>query len=394
LFGRNQIQVSGNYGYAGRAGLPAAGFRTSFSRDGFGPEIAVTMQQVYLPGHGDLAGLNGPEGIPALRSVSVSMHDSVSISDDLRLDYGAAFDSISFLDRLNSMSKFARLTYSLGNLGTVQAAFSAGAPPVQLVAGGYRDNHEVGGDAVALSGTLAALGVLPRLSLVDGHMALQRSENFELGYEKRIKSTTVDFTGYRESITNLAMTVAAPNDLFPAGDLLPDISSRSSVLNAGSFQRFGYAASVAQGLGDKLQLGASVGRAGALMGPGQDLAVSSAEDLRSNLRTTQRFWASARASAVLPVIGTQITGSYEWTDYRALMPSHFYLTQSAYPESGLNIRVRQPLPSFPGMPGRLEATAEMRNMLAQGYLSIGDHGQSVLLIQNPRAVRGGLSFIF
>jgi hypothetical protein len=94
------------------------------------------------------------------------------------------------------------------------------------------------------------------------------------------------------------------------------------------------------------------------------------------------------------VIGTQITGSYEWTDYRALMPSHFYLTQSAYPESGLNIRVRQPLPSFPGMPGRLEATAEMRNMLAQGYLSIGDHGQSVLLIQNPRAVRGGLSFIF
>jgi uncharacterized protein YutE (UPF0331/DUF86 family) len=46
------------------------------------------------------------------------------------------------------------------------------------------------------------------------------------------------------------------------------------------------------------------------------------------------------------------------------------------------------------MPGRLEATAELRNMLAQGYVRVSDAGQSVVLIQNPRAVRGGLSFIF
>jgi hypothetical protein len=46
------------------------------------------------------------------------------------------------------------------------------------------------------------------------------------------------------------------------------------------------------------------------------------------------------------------------------------------------------------MPGRLEASAELRNMLAQGYITLSDAGQNVLLIQNPRAVRGGLSFIF
>src|SRR5258708_18255466 len=80
LFGRNQLQVSGNVGYSARAGLPAAGFRTSFSREGFGPELAVTMQQVYLPGRGGLAVVNGQaEGSPAIRSVSVSLHDSVAI---------------------------------------------------------------------------------------------------------------------------------------------------------------------------------------------------------------------------------------------------------------------------------------------------------------------------
>lgn len=395
LFGRNRLQVSGNVGYNARAGLPTAAFRTSYSREGFGPEVAVTMQQIYLPGRAGQALVTGQaEGAPAIRSVSVAMHDSMAITGDLRLDYGLALDSISFLDHLNYLSKFARLTYTLGSMGTLQLAYSTGAPPVQFLAGDHADNRELHGNDAALAADLAALSVLPRLSLLDGRATVQRSQDFELGYEKKLNSTTFDVTGYRESVSNFAMTVSTPDDLFAAGDLLPDISSKSSVLNAGSFQRFGYAASVTQALGDKIELGTSFGRAGALTAGTQEFTSTSADQLRSNLHPTQRFWASARASATLPITGTQITGSYQWMDYRALMPTHFYLTQRAYPETGLNIRVRQPIPSFLGMPGRLEATAELRNMLAQGYVRVSEGGQSVLLIQNPRAVRGGLSFIF
>ena len=47
------------------------------------------------------------------------------------------------------------------------------------------------------------------------------------------------------------------------------------------------------------------------------------------------------------------------------------------------------------LPWRMEATADMRNMLAQGYLTLGmANGQQLVLIENPRSVRGGLSFIF
>lgn len=396
LFGRNRLQLSGNVGYSAGAALPAAGFRTSFSRDGFGPEVAVTMQQVYLPGRsGPSVAPGQPEGAPAIRTLSVAMHDSREITENLRFDYGAALDSITFLDHLNYVSKFARLTYTLGNDGQIQLAYSSGAPPVQLLAAEQTSNRtELGTNDAALAGDLAALSVLPRLSLIDGRAAVQHSQDFEIGYEKKLKSTTLDVTGYHESITNLAMTVSAPEGLFSPSDLLPDISSKSSVLDAGSFQRFGYAASVTQALGDKVELGSSFGRAGALTAGTEDLPVASADELRSNIHPTQRFWASARASATLPVTGTIISASYQWTDYRALMPSHFYLTQRNYPEPGLNIRVRQPIPSFLGMPGRLEASAELRNMLAQGYITVSDTGQSVLLIQNPRAVRGGLSFIF
>lgn len=396
LFGRNRLQLSGNVGYSGGAGLPATGFRTSFSREGFGPEVAITMQQVYLPGRSGMSMIPGQtEGAPAIRSISVAMHDSLALSDNLRLDYGTSLNSITFLDHLNYLSEFGRLSYNLGDNGTIQLAYSSGAPPTELLAGDGADNRgDLALNDAALAGELAALSILPQLSLLEGHAAVQHSQDFEIGYEKKINDTTLDVTGYRESVTNLAMTVSAPGALFSPSDLLPDISSASSVLDAGSFQRFGYAASATQALGDKIQLGTSFGRAGALTAASDDLTAATAEELRSNLHPTQRFWASARASVTLPVTGTIINASYQWMDYRAIMPSHFYLTQRNYPEPGLNIRVRQPIPSILGMPGRLEASAELRNMMAQGYIRISDAGQNVLLIQNPRAVRGGLSFIF
>jgi len=394
VFGRNQLQVSGNVGYSTHGGIPTTGFRTSYSRDGIGPEVAVTMQQVYLPARADLASLTGQDGAPALRTVSAAIHDSVPLTENMRLDYGMSLDSVSFLAHMNYMSKFVRLSYSLGDKGTVEFAYSSGAPPSQAIAGNHAAGNDVRGDSAALADDLAALSMLPRLALLDGRTTIQRSQDFELGYEKRLRDTTFDLTLYRENVTNAAMTISAPDEFFPVGDVLPDISSKSSVFNAGSFRRLGYAASATQAIGDRIHLGASFGSGGALELRQHELESPTADELRSKIQRTQRFWVSARASATLPGTGTEITGSYQWMDYTAIMPSHFYLTQRLSPDPGLNIRVRQPIPSFPGMPGRLEATAELRNGLGQGYLPIAEGAQRVLLIQSPRALRGGLSFIF
>jgi hypothetical protein len=62
---------------------------------------------------------------------------------------------------------------------------------------------------------------------------------------------------------------------------------------------------------------------------------------------------------------------------------------------GLNVYIRQPIPGLSILPWRMEATADLRNMLAQGYLPLGMiDGQRVLLVETPRSFRGGLSFIF
>jgi hypothetical protein len=43
----------------------------------------------------------------------------------------------------------------------------------------------------------------------------------------------------------------------------------------------------------------------------------------------------------------------------------------------------------------VEATAELSNMLAQGYLPLyTPDGQRILLVETPRSLKGGLSFSF
>jgi hypothetical protein len=75
---------------------------------------------------------------------------------------------------------------------------------------------------------------------------------------------------------------------------------------------------------------------------------------------------------------------------------HTFTTQNISYAPGLNIAVRQPLPSFFGMPGHLELTGDVRNLLSQGYLPFGSSvgGNQLLIVEAPKAIRGGLSLTF
>ena len=114
------------------------------------------------------------------------------------------------------------------------------------------------------------------------------------------------------------------------------------------------------------------------------------------MRSGRQQAATMRIAATVPVSGTELIGSYQWTDdRRAVMPGWLYSTQSMRPLPGLNLYVRQPLPGLSALPWRVEATADLRNLLAQGYLPLTSaSGQPIVLVQMPRSFRGGLSFIF
>lgn len=394
LFGSARVQFSGNLGYAGNAGMPAAGFRTTYSRTtsgGSNPEVTLSVRQLYLPNRASTGMIASTNGVPVLRTASLAVRDKLELSDALHVEYGFSLESVSFVERLNYVSPFARATYNFGDKGSMRFAYSSGTQPTELVAHGGGAGPE---NTPALNQDLAALALLPRVSLRDGQAHVQRTESFELAYEFVEGSRTYSAGVYRDGVTNAALTMSAPNGFVSATDSLPDLGSRSRIFNVGNYQRVGYTAAVTQALGDHLNVSVAAGRTGALVADAREALSNDADDLRALIHRAQRSWVTARVSGTVPGSGTRISTSYGWTDYRALMPEHLYLAQQTSQVTGWNVNVRQPLPMIPGWPGRLEATAELRNLLAQGYLPLVADGRRALLTNSPRAVRGGLAFIF
>ena len=71
VYGTTRLQFSGNVGYIGNSTIPAAGFRTSYSRnpDGVtgdadsGPVVTLTVRQLSFRIKGDIGGRRSGAGV-------------------------------------------------------------------------------------------------------------------------------------------------------------------------------------------------------------------------------------------------------------------------------------------------------------------------------------------
>ena len=386
--GTSKVRVSGNVGYAA-SGFPSAGFRTTYRRDnqsGEGPQLAMTVRQIYLPSLMGSGGLGS--GTPALRTASLSSFDTMDILDVIHLEYGASLESISLLGRINHVSSFARATYDLGEKSAVKVAVSSGSQPVELLAEGTQQDL-----SQSLNGDLAALGQVQRISRRDNQAAVERNKVIEAGYQTVKGSRTYRASVYAEEVSDAAFLLSGDSGFVDSGNLLPDMSSQGTIFDAGDYRRVGYSASVTQALGDRVKVSVAAGHTDGLqLQNSPDAPPASGDELRSGVRNTPRPWVTAEADASVPLTGTYLATSYGWTDPNVLMPIHVSLTGRSDQTVGWNIYARQPLPAIGGM--HMEVTADLRNLLAQGYVGIQSGTRRAVLTNAPRAVRGGVSFIF
>ena len=384
LAGGGRIKLDGNVGYANASPLPAVGLRTTYTHstgNGSNPEFVLTGRQIYLaPRTGD-----GASAL-ALRTLSAAFLDRLEITNRVTIDYGFDYASVSYIHQASTVSPFLRASYDSGHWGRVRVGLSAGGHATELLA---RDQEKNGG----LDQDLVALASLPQVSRSNGDLTLQHTEDAEISWERIAGSRTYTVGAFAESVSNASFMLSAPATFVPAADLLPDLNSTSSIFNVGSYRRVGYTAAVKQSLGDRAEVTVAAGRTGALMLAKDGAPFNNSGDLRAGLHQSPRNWVTVRVAATLPGSGTHIAANYGWTDFRVLMPAHFFVTQSANQAIGVNVYIRQPLPNA-GLPWRMEAIAELRNLLAQGYLPIGDSTDRNILTNAPRALRGGLNFIF
>ncbi|MGD0499136.1 MAG: TonB-dependent receptor [Bryobacteraceae bacterium] len=389
VYGNNTLEFSGNFGMGSQTGVPVAAFRTGYTRNagGDGPEASLTVRQLYLPGRLGLAMAGSDPALPLLRSMSASFDDRTAITDALIMQYGFSVDSISFLDRLNYFSPYARLSYTLGEGSEVAFAYTSG-----------NARPDLAGQAPGESGLqrdLNTLGLFPRISLRDGRLKIQRGQEYELTYGRKMGSRNYEASVYSESVANAALTMVAPDGMYAGADVLPDLFAGNAILNAGNYRSAGYTAAVTQNVGEYLSGTLNFGSMGALTASGPELVSNNPDELRAMIRTGRKRAVTARIDATVPGSGTHVIASYQWSNRRWVMPGHVYSTQSSRPTPGLNFFVRQPVPGISSRPCRVEVTADLRNLLAQGYLPIRTAGgQTILLVETPRSVSGGLNIIF
>ena len=387
--GTSKVRVSGNVGYAA-SGFPSAGFRATYRRDdqsGEGPQLAMTVRQIYLPSLLGSGGLGSDT--PALRTASLSSYDQMEILNVIHLEYGASLESISLFGRINHVNTFARATYDLGEKSAVKVAVSSGSQPVELLADGTQQQNV----NESLNGDLAALGQVQRISRRDNQAAVERNKVIEAGYQTVKGSRTYRASVYAEDVSDAAFLLSGDSGFVDSGNLLPDMSSLGTIFDIGDYRRVGYSASVTQALGDRVKVSVAAGHTDALqLQNSVETPEANGDQLRSGVRNTPRPWVTAEADASLPVTGTYLATSYGWTDPNVLMPIHVSLTGRSDQTVGWNIYARQPLPVIGGM--HMEVTADLRNLLAQGYVGIQSGARRAVLTNAPRAVRGGVSFIF
>lgn len=390
LYGKHALQVSGSFGQSIRSGAPVAAMRATYAPGAplnmiSSPEVTVSMQQLSIP----LTGIFGPamtDSDAALRSLGVSFYEKADPLARLHLEYGTSFDSVNYFSHVNRVSPFARVTYNLGGVGSVIASFSNGKTPTDLL------THQAGGaegdDIIALT----ALSELPQLSFRQGMMEVQRTRNSELGLARISGSRTYGISAFYEDVQDGQLSAAGNLSVVNAGNILSDIGAKTSILNIGNFSQHGVVASVDQRLGRLFNVEAAYGSMTGFTAKSIAPAGSTAE---SFLDRSDRGVASLNVQAVVPYTGTRLTGDYGWVAGGAIVPQHLFTTQQVMVTPGLNFVVRQPLPNFFGMPGHIELSAELRNLLAQGYVPISTpDGRTILLIQSPRGIRGAVNFIF
>jgi hypothetical protein len=403
VLGRNQLQVAGAYGQSGTVGPAGFGLCAIYSRPDQGmfaaaPEVTMTITQIGglgpLPSQqlvGSSAGV--PFSVAPLRVMSLSTYQTADPLDSVHLEYGMTGETIEYTQHTSRLTPFLRVTVSAGSAGEIIAAYSNGGRPEQLLA--HQGTVEVDeSPAPDVPQAATNLAQLPQVSERGGELELQRTQNYEVGYGKTSGASRIGVSAFYEDVSNGRLNVAGDLSAFNPTDLFSDGISTVSTYNIGSYRRSGYIASFDRRISDAFDMTVAYGRMGAFAADsGAGLFESSALHQALVDASTANI-ASVNAKARIPGSHTRILANYGWANGGLIVPWHAFTTQDVYAARGFNIIVRQPLPSPFGMPGRFELTADLRNLLAQGYVPLSANGQTALIVQAPRSLRGGLNFIF
>ena len=317
----------------------------------------------------------GPGGL-TFRGVRMEHADQLALGERFVLHYGAEYVLVGL----------RRSASSLRPRGELEVHFSPNWRASLLMAARPESAADVRSNA--LQTALGALDAFPAVLWRNGHPVLEGGWHEELAVERRLGAgTSVQVAAFRDDARHLAVfgRGATSNP-----DFLQDFFSNGFLYDGGASGSWGTRVAYRQKISDDLEIAAVYAWAGTLAlleDPAAGLA------LRDSLQTRYRHSLAARLSGRIPRSGTRVAASYKWVNQPVSSRQDIFGEAAFQLDPYLNLSVRQALPSFV-MGGRWEAQADIRNLLAQGYVAVNGRDGRVLLVPAFRSFRGGVSFQF
>jgi len=375
------VLVAGSMTANGSIGSSVAtAFRRNLAK-GDPQEISIAVHQLSfaealpVPASQTGANLNNAQGLV------VSYANTRRLSDALTLTTGFQIDYLNGSREAMVAQPRVKLEYQVAPSTTVAAGYGAAS---------------VDSEATLLE-RVGELSSFPQVTLRGYRPSLERLDHTEVSISRTVsKRSRVQLAAYRDNFENTAVWGSGNLEelRWLAGRVLPNPAAQGLTINAGDYQSSGVRAAYALHLGSNLEA-AMVYALSEAVAADASADGTHPTDLRSALRTASTQSAGGRFSARIPVSRTVLTASYFWLPRGRVTSVDPYGQASLGMHPYLDLQVRQPLPSITFIPAHIEALADFRNLLEQGYVPVPGTGEDPLLLSAAyRSIRGGFSVQF
>lgn len=330
-----------------------------------------------------LAGQGGPVGLTSAQGLMVSYSRTNRLSRSLTLTAGMEMDYLNAQRDAMITRPHADLEYqvSRSNLFAFRYGTSGSAADSTLL--------ERVGD----------LNAFPRVTLHAGKPRLEKSDHVEVSFSRKLaKSSQLEVAAYRDGFQDAVVNGLGRPDEWAAlaGSVLANLTDDGVLLNAGQYSSTGVRVAFIQHLGNHFETALMYATGDALaVEAGRVPEVGMAQRWNRALQPVRSQILAAKVSTRLPVSRTYVVASY------GRMPQGCVTSVDPYGQANLEVlpylglQLRQPLPSLSFLPAHIEAVADFRNLLAEGYVKMARAGEeSLALTPAYQSFRGGFSVQF
>ncbi len=368
-------------------GLQASTLATAFRKNlkGNPQEIALTVHQLSFAEGGPLTAGSGSGNMGRAQVMEISYAHSKRVTDAMTVTAGFETEYLAAVTNVMTTQPFVTMELVLSPGSTLAFEY-----------GGVRPS--AGED---LADRVGELNAFPRITLSDFRPRLEKLNHTEVSYERKLgKRTRVKIAAYKDNVKNAVVwgrgDAQALRQLELAGNFLPNAVVDGVTLNAGDFNSSGLRVAVVRSWGSNVETVFAFSSGDTLTASNYDAVGNLNTDgvLRDFLRSraTQSF--AAGITAKVPESHTRVTASYHWLPRGRVTDVDPSLDAGMDIQPFLNVQIRQPLPAIEFLPAHIEAVADFRNLLAEGYVPLTSSEDRLTLTPAYRSFRGGFSVQF